>query len=78
MRTLLAPAGDRLRPSTTGLAHVCQPHSCAPGAAGYAQMASLVVSWTRMLDEVQASAEDRPQAEFEHDEAHFLRVCTGV
>ncbi|KAK9822993.1 hypothetical protein WJX81_003185 [Elliptochloris bilobata] len=40
---------------------------------GYAQMASLVVSWTRMLDEVQAAAEDRPQAEFEHDEASFLR-----
>ena len=57
-------------------AHVCCMLSLAPGAAGYAQMASLVVSWTRMLDEVQATAEDRPQAEFEHDEAHFLRVCT--
>ena len=41
-------------------------------------MASLVVSWTRMLDEVQATAEDRPQAEFEHDEAHFLRVWDAV
>lgn len=37
-------------------------------------MASLVVSWMRMLEEVQASAEERPLPDFEHDEAHFLRV----
>ncbi len=37
-------------------------------------MASLVVSWTRMLEEVQATAEERPLADFEHDEAHFLRA----
>ena len=58
-------------------ARVCCSHLSAQGVAGYAQMASLVVSWTRMLDDVQATAEDRPQTEFEHDEAHFLRVCTG-
>lgn len=78
MRTPLATGGGRLQPSKVALARVCCSHSCAHCVAGYAQMASLVVSWTRMLDEVQATAEDRPQAEFEHDEAHFLRVCVCV
>lgn len=41
-------------------------------------MASLVVSWTRMLEEVQATADERPLAEFEHDEAHFLRACPNT
>ncbi len=46
--------------------------------AGFAQMASLVVSWTRMLEEVQATAEERPLADFEHDEAHFLRARSAA
>lgn len=40
--------------------------------AGYAQMASLVVKWSRMLDD-----EGAPQAPdtVTNDEAYFLRVC---